>query len=1057
MRISADISPDEHPLKHLSTLMLVLTGGFSTGLGLIVLTGWHTHNVGLARILPALAPMPYNTALGFLFCGAGLLSIVFDQRRLLVAFGTITAAVGVFTLCQYIFSIDLGIDQLLMKYNLTAKTTHPGRIAPNPSLCFVLMGLALLVMSQSERLHQFPLILGSLGSSVLVLGMIGFLSYLSGMNPDSGWGRLTQMTVHTIAGFMMLGVGVVTFAWGGNGEESPTLHWLPIPVGIGVVMVALLLWKALIEYETVQIHRTVETQAANARNEIKAQMESRILPLFRMAKDWENWGKPRKAVWESAAKLYVEHYPGYQAIGWVSKSFRVEWITPLGDNAALQDYDLTTNEAQQTALEDALKRRQVTMSRAINLTRGELSTSSEAKSPESELGCMVYVPIFGGPGGNFEGFFLGVFRIQESFDFILSDNVALGYSIAVFDGDTELYGHYSSSKEYTEEWVQETALNLYSMTWRLRVWPEPDVLSEAQSTLPDVALVVGALTAILLALTVYLAQRASLRAQEIESVNQELGKEITERRRAEDDLKALNEVLEQRVTERTTELQHAKEEAEYANRAKSDFLANMSHELRTPLNAVIGFAEILRDELLGELNAEQHELIVDMHTSGHHLLKMINAILDLAKIEAGKMELELEDFSVFEAIEEVHTVIQGLSNKKQIQPALEFDDDVFIHADKVKFHQILYNLLANAVKFTPAGGAVATEFSVDSAHLHVSVKDTGIGISPEDQEKLFIPFTQLDASKSREYEGTGLGLALTKRLVELHGGELGVESEVGVGSTFRFTLPVNLSTSVGGEIQSDNAPPSYKPRTILVVESDEGAAQLVGGYLTAAGYRVEYARDGEQAVVKAAEIQPFAMTLNVWLPKKEGWQVLEEITTSPNLRSIPVILTSMTEDHQLAIGLGAVDHLVKPIDKASLLASLRSLKLSATSRLLVVDDDQQTVKLLSTLLVNAGYEVLEAYGGQDAIEKARAEIPALIILDLMMPKIDGFKVVKNLSTDPETREIPIIICTAMDLSNEDKERLNGQIQSIVQKTGHIKEELLSAIKRIERFRIPIDG
>ncbi|MDR4505037.1 MAG: response regulator [Candidatus Scalindua sp.] len=525
-------------------------------------------------------------------------------------------------------------------------------------------------------------------------------------------------------------------------------------------------------------------------------------------------------------------------------------------------------------------------------------------------------------------------------------------------------------------------------------------------------------------------------------------------------LRSSYSLLEQRIAEKTAHLQEANIALKRANKLKSEFLANMSHELRTPLNAIIGFAEVLRDKICGDLNEEQLDFVKDIHSSGYHLLQMINDILDLSKIEAGKMVLQHEVFSVTDAIQDVYHIIQGLADKKHLHLQTEIHPETKdIEADRVKFKQVLYNLLSNAIKFTSENGNIITKASIIDDTLQVSVTDSGIGMKPEDQEKVFKEFWQADNSFSRKYQGTGLGLALTKRIVEMHGGKIWFKSEYEKGSTFCFTLPLKATfripkPKVNEARQHKLAGNDVK--TILVVEDNRMAADLLAVYLTNEGYNVIVAVDGKEAIKKAKEFKPFLITLDIMLPKVDGWEVLSKLKNFPETADIPVIIVSIVDNKNLGYSLGAASYLMKPVDRKILINTVEIITSNLSTKdkpmeILVVDDDEEAVKYIRAILENAGFRVLTAYGGKAGIELAINNNPDMIILDLMMPDISGFDVVENLRKHQKTKNIPIVICSSKDITEEDKKVLNGNIMAIVQKGSHTKEELLREIQNIEKL------
>lgn len=522
-------------------------------------------------------------------------------------------------------------------------------------------------------------------------------------------------------------------------------------------------------------------------------------------------------------------------------------------------------------------------------------------------------------------------------------------------------------------------------------------------------------------------------------------------------------------------LHDAKDVAEAANRAKSEFLANMSHELRTPMNAIIGFSEILADQTFGELNAKQAKYVNNILTSGRHLLQLINDILDLSKVEAGRMELQCSSFDVGQALRDVITIVKQLAGKKSVALQTEVEPNLpLITADPAKFKQILYNLLSNAIKFTPPEGSVtvkalaAADQQVLGPALRLTVTDTGIGLKKEDQERIFGAFEQADSSYARQQQGTGLGLALTRQLVELHGGRIWVESQgEGRGSTFIVVLPMGAAKPAEAPLplQADSATAESGQQAaglssvlrqgaqgdrskplILIVEDNRQASELLSHYLTEAGYDVVHAFDGEQAVQMAKERRPAAITLDVMLPKKDGFHVLAEIKSTPETQQIPVVIVSITEDRQVGLTLGAADYLTKPVDPERLIRALQQAMAAGgagTKTVLVVDDDQQTRDLLTQVLESRHYRVLVAAGGRQGIEMALAQHPDVIILDLMMPEVSGFDVVQTVRARPETKDIPIVVFTSKDLTAEERLQLSRGVQAILSKEG--KEGLLQAL------------
>jgi signal transduction histidine kinase/DNA-binding response OmpR family regulator len=543
-------------------------------------------------------------------------------------------------------------------------------------------------------------------------------------------------------------------------------------------------------------------------------------------------------------------------------------------------------------------------------------------------------------------------------------------------------------------------------------------------------------------------------AADFNEMAQALKMNIGEKERLLEELRELNRTLEERIQQRTAEIEAINEQLQKATRHKSEFLANMSHELRTPLNAIIGFSEVLLDRMVGDINAKQEEYLQDVISSGRHLLSLINDILDLSKVEAGRMELEQNAFDLPMLLEDILKLVRERATRHGIQLSLDVDDRLGeFTADERRIKEVLLNLLSNAIKFTPDGGKICLTARLDGGFVVISVTDTGIGIAPEDQELIFEEFRQAAGEKTRKTEGTGLGLTLAKKFVELHGGSIWVKSELGRGSTFAFKLPIVASTEKKPDMAAITPVTERDGQLVLVIEDDRRSANLLSILLQETGFRVAIAQDGEEGLRKARTLRPASIMLDILLPKVDGWEFLARLKADPAIRDIPVIIVSVVDQPGKGFALGAADYLIKPVSREKLTAAIRSVRIppevsGSAAKVLAIDDDAMTLELIRATLEAEGYKVLRAAGGQEGIAVAKAELPALIILDLLMPDIDGFGVVDQLRDHSPTREIPIVILTNMNLTPGEKEQLNGRISYMARKGDFNRATFVDLVNRL---------
>ncbi|MBI2394573.1 MAG: response regulator [Deltaproteobacteria bacterium] len=515
------------------------------------------------------------------------------------------------------------------------------------------------------------------------------------------------------------------------------------------------------------------------------------------------------------------------------------------------------------------------------------------------------------------------------------------------------------------------------------------------------------------------------------------------------------------------EIRAAMQATEAANRTKSAFLANMSHELRTPLNAIIGYSEMLREEAEEEGLESFVADLEKIRAAGRHLLGLINDVLDISKIEAGRVELCLEEVSIEGIAGEVARMAQPVAEKNGNALSVDCRAEGSMRADALRVRQVLSNLLSNACKFTERGAVtLLVEDDIATDGVVFSVTDTGIGMTPEQLSRLFQPFVQADASTTRRFGGTGLGLAISKQLCELMGGTLVVESALGQGSTFVARLPRVAERAravphkppmvleatppvAAGHERRRSEPPGRG--SVLVIDDDPTIRDILARYFEREGFEVRTAASGDEGIAQVRAHHPDVVTLDVLMPGRDGWSVLAELKSDPTTADVPVVMLTILDQRNAGYALGAADYLVKPVDRAALLRVVDRLRLGDGSRprsVLVVDDDVDFRSLVVRGLREGGYVVREAGDGREAIARVSERLPDLVLLDLLMPVMDGFTFLERLRADPKGRALPVIVVTALELSESERLTLNGYVEKIVTKSAFGRPELLAEVKRL---------
>ncbi len=757
-------------------IILPVCGAVCIAIGLFVIIGWHTGSRSLVQGFTSFEPMRYNAALGFIISGAGLFLMRTERRGYAALCAVAVAVFGAAVMVEYLAGVDLGIDELFVKDTLSS--ANPGRMAFSTAFAFFLTGASLFMVSRRAISGPLVVLTGLAGSIIASIGATAVIGYLSGIGSVSAWGGFVAMALPTGVGFLFIGTALTLFSWVSAGGQAEGLaKRLPVVVAfVGVLMLSMMLWTMAMEQERWNIRRAVSTTAAQAGFDIRDKMGMRVQAIERMARRLIAHGHITRAEWVSDARLYIDDFAGYYAMAMVDKSLEIRWL-------ALRDSGGAATEA---GLFKEIKR-------FLSQTRLDVAGISPVITLEGGARVfLAYVPIL--TGGVQDGFVVGVFDSQSLFDSILLHEVGSGYSVAVYDGREAIYTRHVVDAAVESLWAHEADAGFYGTTWTVRVWPSSASIEEMRSALPWVVFYAGILLSALVSLAIYLGQKAYDRARVTEAANLRLEAEVAERKRAEDeaerharDLSFLNLDLEKEIAERKRAEDEAERHARELARSNAEleqFAYVASHDLQEPLRVISGYVQLIARRYKGRLDESADEFIAFAVDGANRMQGLISDLLAYSRVGSAAREFSLTDCSAAmeSAMVNLKTAIQE-SGAKVTSSKLPK-----VLADQSQVIQLFQNLIANAIKYRgPGPPSIHVGATRKGDDWVFSVRDNGIGIDPKYHDRIFIIFQRLHGKN--EYSGTGIGLAICKKIVERHGGAIWVESAPGQGCTFYFTIP----------------------------------------------------------------------------------------------------------------------------------------------------------------------------------------------------------------------------------------------------------------------------